>query len=481
MVGFTTAQGIEIFMNKGAWKDDIHIFSHKDREILYQVNTGIFFEIDGLVKDILVLAKDYDRDEIISTLSDQYGLNDVLEVIGELEAHDILTFAPESPVPEVPDASVRGASAPLDITLHISHGCNIKCTYCFALGGSYGEKPTMMDFATAKQSIDWLLSESAEAGSCNVTFFGGEPLLNLDLMKQTVAYAKKEAEARDITITFGITTNGTLLSGEALAFIMKENIGIVLSLDGDAETHNQIRTFHDGSDTYDVIAENARKASAQNPERVKIRATMTSKNLDMKGIAEHLSQFGAGSVEVASTVEHPKSPTAICEGHLPELKKHLKRLSEEELAGLMAGKQPAQAYFLHKMQQVLNPQKKEYGCGGGKTFFGVSVDGAIYFCSAFASIPEFKMGDVFNGLDPAKKQQFDRDLHVDRRETCKSCWARYLCGGGCVYDAQMVNGTALEPNPVACEQIRYTYELAMGMALELQEENTPVFDALCGA
>lgn len=467
-------------MSHGAWKDDNHIFAYEGKEILYQVQTGTFFEIDGLVQNILMLAQQEEsKEEIIAALSDQYDFQEILEVIGGLEAHDILSFTPSSPPEDVPVLSRRDSSAPIDVTIHIAHGCNIKCTYCFALGGSYGEKPSMMTFETARQTVDWLINESAAAGKCNITFFGGEPLLNLGLMKQIVPYARAEAAQRDIEITFGITTNGTLLSGEALAFIMKEDIGIVVSLDGDAETHNRIRTFHDGSDTYDVIAENTLKAAAERPDKVKVRATMTSKNLDMNGIAGHLSQFGTSRVEVAATIEHPKSPTAIREEHVPELKKHLKIRSQAELAGYLNGDPQPHAYFGERIQKVLNPRKREYGCGGGKTFFGVSADGSIYFCSAFASIPEFKMGDVFTGIDPEKKARFDRDLHIDNRTSCKTCWARNLCGGGCIYDAQMAKGDMLEPNPVACEQIRYSYELAMGMAIRIQEKKPDLFEALC--
>jgi uncharacterized protein len=383
------------------------------------------------------------------------------------------------PTEDEMEAASRPAIAPLDVTLHISHGCNITCSYCFAHGGSYGRKPTMMDFETGKQAIDWVLNQSAKAGSCQITLFGGEPLLNLDLIKQIVPYAKKQAKEREIDITFGMTTNGTLLSGEALVYIMKEDIGVMVSLDGDATTHNRIRTFHDGSDTYNVIAENTRKAVAMRPDKVKIRATMTSQNLNVGQIAEELAQFGASRVEVAPTTEHPKSPTAIRKEHLPELHKHLKSLSETELTKLLSGQIQAHAYFPAKIRQVLDPHRKEYGCGGGKTFYGISADGSIYFCSAFASNEAFKMGDVFQGLLSEKKRVFDTEFKVENRNACKVCWARNLCGGGCVYDAQMTTGKATDPNPVSCEQIRYGYELALGMALEIQEKDPLIFDSLC--
>lgn len=125
---------------------------------------------------------------------------------------------------------------------------------------------------------------------------------------------------------------------------------------------------------------------------------------------------------------------------------------------------------------MLNPQKREFGCGAGKNFFGVSTGGGIYLCSAFTGMPEFRIGDVHTGLDLALQSRLEAELHVDAREPCKSCWTRYLCGGGCAYDALLVSGSHRSPNPVACEQIRYTYELAMGMSLAIQEENPSVLE-----
>lgn len=467
-------------MTRGAWKDDVHIFNYESWKILYHTSTGDFFEVDDIVQEALDLAKENNsRDDVIQNLASQFGFETGLNVIEELENHEILSFGDGVPSQDMFETSGRGSSAPLDVTLHISHGCNITCTYCFAGGGSYGGKATMMDFKTAKQAIDWLLDQSEDSGSCQVTLFGGEPLLNLDLIKQIVPYAKTQAKERDIDITFGMTTNGTLLSGEALSFIMQEDIGITVSLDGNADTHNRIRKFHDGTDTHDVIVENTQKALSMRSDNIKVRATLTSKNLNIREIADDLSLLGASAVEVSPTTEHPKSPTAIREEHLPELKKHLKSLSKEELGSLLKGQNSSHAYFAGKIKQVLDPHKRDYGCGGGKTFFGISADGSIYFCSAFASNPEFKMGDVFNGLDQQKSEQFDRDFQVGNRQACKTCWARNLCGGGCVYDAYMGTGKAEEPNPVSCEKIRYGYELAMGMALEIQENNPAVFDALC--
>ena len=487
-----------------SWKSEFHVFAYEDRRILYQVQSGAFFEIDAVVGAILD-SDDESRESLIASLSPALGFDQIVEALGELEAADLITFGPRCPLtaPSATDSSAvdyvaeSGAtehnSAGLaqslaemnsrphatTITLHVSHACNISCTYCFALGGSYGGKPELMTWDTARQAVKWLLAISEESRRCQIDFFGGEPLLALDLMKQIVAYARAEAEKRDIHIDFGITTNGTLLEGDALEFLMQEDIGIMVSVDGPKESHNAVRKFHNGGDTFDVVAENVRTAAAKRPDLLHLRSTMTSKNLNMPELVARLDEFGVDGISVSPTWESPHSPTSIRMEHVTELNGHIKALSDSELAGLMSGDEATYSNFRSKIKQVLNPQdKRQYGCGGGKTYFGVDVKGDIYFCSAFGSMPEYKMGDVWNGLDRAKDEQFRRDLHVDNRKGCSTCWARHLCGGGCAYDARVATGSTEGPNPVACERIRYGYELAMGMALELGEASSDALGQL---
>ena len=471
-------------MHKGAWKDEIHIFEYEGRDILYQVRTGVFFEADALVTDILACDEARSKEAVIAGLSSRYGLEHIVGAIEEMEGMDILSFGPRPPLEAAPDTECGPDSCaplPITITLHVAHACNLNCAYCFAFGGNYGGKSELMDFATAKAAIDWLLTESADAGRCHVDFFGGEPLLNFPLIKRVVPYARARAAKQGVGISFGMTTNGTILSPEILAFIMRHNIGLIVSLDGKAPDHNRIRTFHDGSPTYDVIAENVRRITAACPEQVILRATMTSHNLDIGAIAGHLSRFCPESVEVAPVTEAPTRPTAIRAEHLPALKRHLRKLSRAELICMVDGRRAPHAFFEKRIEQLLARRKKEYHCGGGKALLGVSVDGSLYFCSSLVGMSEFKMGDVFNGIAPGKKRRFDRDLYVDDRQPCGCCWARYLCGGGCIYDAQVTNATPSTPNAVSCEQTRYAYELAMGMSLQLREEAPTAFETLCEA
>jgi uncharacterized protein len=461
-------------MDRGARTSEVHIFDYEDRKVLYHVESGAFFEISDLVVD-LISRGGASKEVCVAELSTRYDLEDILAAMDELAAAEILSYGPRADAhPDIECAckgpSESAAPLPMQMTLHISHACNISCSYCFALGGSYGGRPDLMEPKTAEAAVRWLMDQCGPGGRCQIEFFGGEPLLNFPLMKHVVAYARAEAGRRGITVGFDMTTNGTLLEGEILEFVMAEDIGMMISMDGKAEDHDATRRFHNGAPTHAVIERNVREVTRQRPDLVAIKTTLTSQNLDVQAIAEQLSQYGAATVGIAPSMEHLASPTAIGHEHLPEYKNCLRRLSKAELTRMIDGTDYPHSYFGDKVKDLLEGSgRKHYGCRGGKTFFGVSIDGSIYFCSSFASMPEYRMGDVFSGLDPAKKAFYDGELLVDRREPCRSCWARYLCGGGCIYDAQLVNGSYREPNPVFCEHLRFSYEQAMGMCLELME------------
>lgn len=469
-------------MPNGALGGDIHIFDDGGRGLLYQVDTGVFFQIDGLVKDILAHAGvSAQREDLIDALLDRYGLEDLVGAIEELEALGIISYPFVPRVPEVEPSDPPSAPQTFTMCLHVSHACNIRCTYCFALGGHYGSAPRMMEWPTARRAVDWMMEEGQGAEAFHIDFFGGEPLLNFSLIQRVVAYARGKAEEDQVGITFGVTTNGTLLPPEILSFLMEEDIGILVSLDGDAATHDASRRFRSGSTTYDCVVGNVRKLVEGCGQRLKLRATLTSGNLDILGTATHLAGLGASSVTVSPVSVPAGHPDAIRLEHLETLKDHMRSLSRLELCRIVEHGLDASPSFGEKIKDLLRPGRKEYGCGGGRTYFGVAADGGIYYCSAFASVPEYRMGDVLDGIDPEIRKRLEADLHVANRETCRDCWARNLCGGGCAYNAHVTRGSTHEPDPAACEQIRFTYELAMGMALDIHEQNPDLFQALCTA
>ncbi|MDE3259258.1 MAG: SPASM domain-containing protein [Gemmatimonadota bacterium] len=446
--------------------------SHYSRPIVFHVQTGLFYSLDPLCEAILERCDGRLYEDIVFELMGEYEREEVAEAIKVLAEADLITEASLQQIPTSldkgnnPPESVAGQGS-FHITLHVAHTCNMNCLYCFAHGGDYGRPAGVMPPDIARQAVRWALREAKPLRKCQIDFFGGEPLLNFGLIREIVPYAREFADLVGVEVYFGIATNGTVLSAEIIEFLTDEKIQVQVSLDGNGTDQNRIRKFRDGSDTYDVVAENLKIFTDRSPDRVSVHATMTSFNLDRKSIQDSLKHVGACNVEVAPVVAAPQQPYALREEHLPAIKQRLYELSRYEAERILKGSHE-RGFFDGYMERLMTRAKACHGCQGGKTFMAVDIDGDIYFCSSLADRPEFKIGDVFSGLDSVVRKKLDDLFHVDSRSDCRSCWARNLCGGGCLYDARTATGEPAKPNPVSCEQIRYSYELAMEMCLEIQ-------------
>ena len=252
-------------------------------------------------------------------------------------------------------------------------------------------------------------------------------------------------------------------------FLVDEKFQIKVSLDGGRATQNRIRKFHNGSGTYDVVAKNVKKLTDEVPERVYLQAVMTAYDMDEDQIADALRSLGTGNALVGPAVVSPDKPYAIREEHIPVLKQQIYKRSRRALKAILSGEKGEDEEFDPRIQKLLTRKKSCHGCLGGKQYLAVAADGSIYFCSSLADAPEFKMGDVFAGIDREKQQYFDTQFNVNNRPECKTCWARNLCGGGCLWEARTTTDDPMSPNPVYCEQTRYRYELAMEMCMEIAE------------
>ena len=469
-------------------KRKLHLFRTiaSDRAVMFQIVTGFFFLVDELCEAVLKKSERLTRAALIMELSDEYDCTEVVDAIDELTERGLIysnSAARQSVILRTnkqvcSDANPAVGTNPFHVTLHVAHACNIKCAYCFAHGGDYGGRPRFMEPEVARQAVHWALREAVPFGRCQIDFFGGEPLLNFELIRDVVSYARDYARRLGVQVSFGIATNGTVMSSEILEFFINEEFQVQISLDGDAINQNRHRKFHDGSDTYDVVAGNLAKLSERLPDRVSVHATMTSDNMDRKAIQDGLSQFGVCHLDIAPVVATPQETYAFREEHLPEMKQRLYELSRHETERILNGSQE-RGFFDVYMERLMTRAKACHGCQGGKTFLAVDVNGDIYFCSSLADRSEFKMGDVFSGLDFAVQEEFNESFHVDARSDCRRCWARNLCGGGCIYDAQTATGDPIRPNPVSCEKIRYSFELAMEMCLEIQDrDETLLIDRL---
>ena len=464
-------------------KSDMHLLrtSENNRAIVFQVDTGLFFELDPIAETILKECDGRSVEDIVFELAADYNRSDVLNTIDVLAEAGLISDASLRLIPNQMLVDERPCESPglntfadpFHITLHVAHACNVKCAYCFAHGGDYGGQPGFMQPDVARQAVRWALDSAVPFQRCQIDFFGGEPLLNFELIHEIVPFARGYAHKIGVDVSFGMTTNGSLMTEEINRFLIDEEFQVKVSVDGSAQVQNRLRKFHDGSDTYDVVAGNVRKLAERSPNQVAVHATMTSFNMDGEAIGRDLEKLGASHVELAPVVASPKVPYAFREEHLPELKRGLRKQSQQELKAILGGTAD-RGFFDEYIERLMRRAKACHGCHGGKTFFAVAVDGAIYFCSSLADSPEFKMGDVFSGLDAQIQDRINETFQVDNRTDCSTCWARNLCGGGCLFDARTATGDSMKPNPVSCEQIRYRYELAMEMGLEIQNRDETI-------
>ena len=310
-------------------RPEVHTFQDGSRRLLFDVEGLRFFEIDELSEAVLDACEGLSSEQVAAALSDQWTPEEILEVSHELEGAGLIS---EGPIPsEIPDSENPQCTpdAPICVTLHVSHACNLKCIYCFADGGAYGGRVEQMRPEVARQAVDWVLDRCRSVGRSHINFFGGEPLLNFPLIKEVVRYARLKAEEVGVVVTFGITTNGTLMNDEVVRFFDEEDIEVMVSLDGPKQDESGLRMFHDGKGSYEVVSRNAQRMMAERPEKVTLRATLTSANMDLAGTARSLSELGEASAVLVGTVnETPDKPWAIREEHLPQMRTHLREMRD---------------------------------------------------------------------------------------------------------------------------------------------------------
>ena len=338
-------------------KCEMHLFQAADKKqfIAYQIETGLFFELDTLFQSILECCEGLSVAQVVQVLTDQYEAEEIVEAIEELAQVGLISdgaLPVVSHVPTTEGVAACGVSQTdrLQVSLHVSHTCNIQCAYCFAHGGDYGGKAMLMQPDVAEQAIRWIVTEAQALGRCQIDFFGGEPLLNFPLMQKLVPFARSLSARLGVQVGFGIVTNGTLLTEEMKQFLIDEKFQIKVSLDGGRKTQDRIRKFHNGSGTYDIVAKNVKKLTAEAPERVYLQAVMTAYDMDEDQIANELRSLGTENALVSPAVVSPDTPYAIQEEHIPALKQQIHKRSQRALKAILSGEEGEDEEFDPRIQ-----------------------------------------------------------------------------------------------------------------------------------
>ena len=321
------------------------------------------------------------------------------------------------------------------LSLAVAQTCNLGCTYCYAQQGHFGGSAIAMSADVARAAVDYLLRDVPQGEQVNIAFMGGEPLANRKVLRQTTEYAASRASERGISVGFSITTNGTLLDEADGKFFEQHGFAVTISLDGVGEVHDRLRPFKSGAGTFQRIIERTRPLlSMQHRMQVSARVTVTPRNLCLLQTLQELVDLGFHSVGFSPMLSAPSGRDAMGEAELAILLERMIECGREWERQMAAGRRYPFANIVNALKEIHRGTHRPYPCGAGAGYLGVSATGELSACHRFVRDPTGAMGDLETGIDRVSQNNWLADRHVHRQEPCRSCWARYLCGGGCHHE-----------------------------------------------
>lgn len=427
----------------------IHYFSLGGEYFLYDVESSSLLEIDKIVYDVLS-----------GNNLDQYNEADIEEVnkeLAELRKQGIID-APS------PDVGAQPKSKEIKaMCMHLSHDCNLRCKYCFAGEGLYHGERMHMSLEVAKKAIDFLIANSGNRHNLEVDFFGGEPLMNFGVLKQTVEYGRQQAKLHNKEFKFTTTTNGILLTEEVSKYLNEEMDNVVLSLDGRKQINDSQRPTANGKGSFDLIIDKYRFfRSIRGDKSYFIRGTFTSANPDFAKDVLEMTNLGFDQVSVEPVVLPEDHPLAIKPEQMTEILDNYEQLAVKYVE--MRKKPETWFSFFHFVVELENGpcyKKRLVGCGAGSEYVAVTPDGSIYPCHQFAGESQYLLGNVFDGKLNEEIRDIYRNSSIFTKPVCQNCWAKYHCSGGCAANAIHYNGDINKPYFEACEMMKKRLECAL--------------------
>ena len=457
----------------------IHEYKSHGYNIVLDVNSGSVHVVDDLVYDMIPeIEKDIEAglsdDEIAvkegGSLMDTDRKEAVSEILslknsGMLFSEDVY----ESAV----DKFMERETVVKAMCLHIAHACNLGCKYCFAGKGEYCGPAALMSYQVGKDALDYLVKNSGNRHNLEVDFFGGEPLMNWDVVKDLVAYGRSIEKEHNKRFRFTLTTNGTLLNDDILEFANKEMSNLVLSIDGRKEVHDNMRPFRDGRSSYDEILPKYKKAAeSRNQMNYYVRGTYTHFNTDFAADVLHLADEGFEQISVEPVVAQPEEPYALTEEDIPVLLEQYDILADEMLKRRKEGRGFNFFHFMIDLEGGPCVYKRLSGCGAGCEYVSVTPWGDIYPCHQFVGQEDYKLGSIYDGIQKKDLQKKFHDCNVYSKPDCSKCFARYYCSGGCMANSQHFTGDIYGAYKVGCELQRKRIECAIMLKVAQAESKS---------
>lgn len=439
---------------------NIHLYKYKETNILLDVNTGAVHLLDDqaamLMQNMIRYQGDFYRamEDCFGVYSMDELTETVYEILGLWEDGSLFTEKDESFVVGSSNLNIKA------LCLNVAHLCNMKCEYCFASQGDFNTKKGLMSIEVAQDAIDFLIDQSGERHFLEVDFFGGEPLLNMPVIEQTVYYARRRGAETGQQFNFTLTTNGVLLTDKIMDFIIAHDISIILSLDGRPEVNDRHRLLNNGQGSYDIVLPNIKKAIARKPVSYYVRGTFTRHNLGFSQDVQHMAEQGIESLSMEPAVG-VGGEYSIRHQDVPAVLSEYEKLTQVLIDHYDKGQTLDFFHFNLDLQKGPCLAKRMTGCGAGTEYLVITPEGDIYPCHQFVGHEEFYMGNL-------KEKQISggmRDIfganHLENKIECTKCWARYFCGGGCHANNYFRNQDISIPDDISCQMHKKRIEAAL--------------------
>ena len=450
----------------------VHQYINNGYHIVLDVNSGAIHVVDEVVYDVIPLFEKHNSEEITGLLREKYSeeeIREAVEEVAQLKKEGSL-FTPDTYEAPLIDFKKRPTVVKA-LCLHIAHDCNLACRYCFAEEGEYHGRRALMSYETGKAALDFLIANSGSRRNLEVDFFGGEPLMNFEVVKQLVAYGREQEKLHDKHFRFTLTTNGVLLNDDIMEFANREMDNVVLSIDGRKEVHDHMRPFRKGAGSYDLIVPKFQKfAESRNQEKYYVRGTYTHFNTDFSKDVLHLADLGFKQISVEPVVAEETDDYAIKEEDLPVLFKEYDDLAAEMVRRNKAGNGFNFFHFMIDLQGGPCVYKRLSGCGSGTEYLAVTPWGDLYPCHQFVGNEKFLMGNVHDGVVNTGLQEEFKCCNVYAKEKCRDCFARFYCSGGCAANAYNFHGDILKTYETGCELQKKRVECAIMIKAAMAEQ-----------
>lgn len=453
----------------------IHCYQLGGYNIVLDICSGAVHAVDELAYDMIQQYEVLDREELLQRMREKHTsvpeaeLQDCYEQITALKDEGEL-FTPDVFEPLAGKFKEKSGDVIKALCLHVAHTCNLNCAYCFASQGKYNGERAVMSFEVGKQALDFLVKHSGRRHNLEVDFFGGEPLMNFQVVKDLVAYARSIEKEAGKNFRFTLTTNGMLIDDEVIDFANREMSNVVLSLDGRKEVHDRYRVDYAGNGSWERIVPKFQKLVRERGGRnYYMRGTFTHHNPDFLQDIRQMLDLGFTELSMEPVVCAPDDPTALTEEDRRIVLDQYEKLAELMLEREREGRPFTFYHYMIDLSGGPCIYKRISGCGSGTEYMAVTPWGDLYPCHQFVGDEHFRLGDIWHGLDNPEVQKEFASCNVYAKPECRDCWAKLYCSGGCAANAFHATGSITGVYEAGCELFRKRMECAIMLAVARAE------------